>query len=291
MGKSTALTKKKGKAVGFSQAKLDSIYTSYQECLSNRIYAESATIFYEIKLSLLILDMSDELLKDKKKYANSSTNKKLQSAYEEKMSELTGFRRDKLVKYRKQGKWARQQSWYNNEFLGLDKNIDWKDEANESTILGAMMTEYRDNFLSKQSEDFLRRHGNLHPDTRDKLKKDFDKLNPAKPKPLSTSTTTKSSSSTTTETQVTPDDILNIKDAFKLGGVPEETTPVQSTTEYIPEVTTELPVLEARPEVADVDDIDTLLDIIDTATEEYTKEELIEFRTEVNKLLVKKIQG
>ena len=289
MGKSNALTKKKGKAVGFSQAKLDSIHTSYEECLSNRIYAESATILYEIKLSLLILDMSDELLKDKKKYANSSTNKKLQSAYEEKMSELTGFRRDKLVKYRKQGKWARQQSWYNNEFLGLDKDIDWKDESNEVTILGAMMKEYRDNFLSKQSEDFLRRHGNLHPDTREKLKKDFDKLNPVKPKPLASTTTTTSSSSTTTETQVTPDDILNIKDAFKLGGVPEETKP--ATTEYIPEVTEELPVLEARPEVADVDDIDTLLDIINTATDEYTKEELIEFRTEVNKLLVKKIQG
>jgi hypothetical protein len=288
MGKSTALSNKKGKAVGFSQTKLDSIQTSYEECLSNRVYAESATIFYEIKLSLLILDMSDEVLKDKKKYANSSTNKKLQSAYEEKMSELTGFRRDKLVKYRKQGKWARQQSWYNNQFLGLDKNIDWKDESNELTIIQAMMKEYKDNFLSKQSEDFLRRHGNLHPETRDKLKKDFDKLNPAKPKPVSTITT--SSSSTTTETQVTPEDILNIKDAFKIGGVPEETTP-QSTTEYIPEVTTELPVLEARPEVADVDDMDTLLDVIDTATDEYTKDELIEFRTEVNKLLVAKIQG
>jgi len=289
MGKSTALSNKKGKAVGFSQTKLDSIQTSYEECLSNRVYAESATIFYEIKLSLLILDMSDEVLKDKKKYANSSTNKKLQSAYEEKMSELTGFRRDKLVKYRKQGKWARQQSWYNNQFLGLDKNIDWKDESNELTIIQAMMKEYKDNFLSKQSEDFLRRHGNLHPETRDKLKKDFDKLNPAKPKPVSTITT--SSSSTTTETQVTPEDILNIKDAFKIGGVPEETTPAQSTTEYIPEVTTELPVLEARPEVADVDDMDTLLDVIDTATDEYTKDELIEFRTEVNKLLVAKIQG
>lgn len=289
MGKSTALSNKKGKAVGFSQTKLDSIQTSYEECLSNRVYAESATIFYEIKLSLLILDMSDEVLKDKKKYANSSTNKKLQSAYEEKMSELTGFRRDKLVKYRKQGKWARQQSWYNNQFLGLDKNIDWKDESNELTIIQAMMKEYKDNFLSKQSEDFLRRHGNLHPETRDKLKKDFDKLNPAKPKPVSTTTT--SSSSTTTETQVTPEDILNIKDAFKIGGVPEETIPAQSTTEYIPEVTTELPVLEARPEVADVDDIDTLLNVIDTATDEYTKDELIEFRTEVNKLLVAKIQG
>ena len=205
------------------------------------------------------------------------------------MSELTGFRRDKLVKYRKQGKWARQQSWYNNQFLGLDKNIDWKDESNELTIIQAMMKEYKDNFLSKQSEDFLRRHGNLHPETRDKLKKDFDKLNPAKPKPVSTTTT--SSSSTTTETQVTPEDILNIKDAFKIGGVPEETIPAQSTTEYIPEVTTELPVLEARPEVADVDDIDTLIDVIDTATDEYTKDELIEFRTEVNKLLVAKIQG
>ena len=285
MGKSTALTKKKGKAIGFSQAKLDSIHTSYQDCLSNRIYAESATIFYEIKLSLLILDMSDELLKDKKKYANSSTNKKLQSAYEEKMSELTGFRRDKLVKYRKQGKWARQQSWYNNEFLGLDKNIDWKEESNETVILGAMMKEYRDNFLSKQSEDFLRRHGNLHPDTRDKLKKDFDKLNPAKPKPVST--TTKSSSSTTTETQVTPEQLLNINDAFKMSTPTESNT--EATTEYIPEVTTELPDLEPRP--ADTDDQDTLLSIIDSATDDYTKDELIEFRTEVNKILVAKIQG
>jgi hypothetical protein len=284
MGKSTALSNKKGKAVGFSQTKLDSIHTSYEECLTNRIYAESATIFYEIKLSLLILDMSDEVLKDKKKYANSSTNKKLQSAYEEKMSDLTGFRRDKLVKYRKQGKWARQQSWYNNEFLGLDKNIDWQDKSNELTIITAMMAEYKDNFLSKQSEDFLRRHGNLHPDTRDKLKKDFEKLNPAKPKAISKTTT--SSASTTTETQVTPEDILNIKDAFKLGGVPTE-----ATTEYIPEVTEELPILEARPEVADVDDIDTLLALVDSATDDYTKDELIEFRTEVNKILVNKIQG
>jgi hypothetical protein len=256
MGKSTALSNKKGKAVGFSQTKLDSIHTSYEECLTNRIYAESATIFYEIKLSLLILDMSD----------------------------LTGFRRDKLVKYRKQGKWARQQSWYNNEFLGLDKNIDWQDKSNELTIITAMMAEYKDNFLSKQSEDFLRRHGNLHPDTRDKLKKDFEKLNPAKPKAISKTTT--SSASTTTETQVTPEDILNIKDAFKLGGVPTE-----STTEYIPEVTEELPILEARPEVADVDDIDTLLALVDSATDDYTKDELIEFRTEVNKILVNKIQG
>jgi hypothetical protein len=284
MGKSTALNQKKGKAIGFSQAKLDSIHTSYEECLSNRIYAESATIFYEIKLSLLILDMSDELLKDKKNYANSSTNKKLQSAYEEKMSELTGFRRDKLVKYRKQGKWARQQSWYNNEFLGLDKNIDWKEESNETVILGAMMKEYRDNFLSKQSEDFLRRHGNLHPDTRDKLKKDFDKLNPAKPKPVSTTTT--SSSSTTTETQVTPEQLLKVNEA--LMGTPTESD-TEATTEYIPEVTTELPDLEPRP--VDTDDQDTLLSIIDSATDDYTKDELIEFRTEVNKILVAKIQG
>jgi hypothetical protein len=284
MGKSTALNQKKGKAIGFSQAKLDSIHTSYEECLSNRIYAESATIFYEIKLSLLILDMSDELLKDKKNYANSSTNKKLQSAYEEKMSELTGFRRDKLVKYRKQGKWARQQSWYNNEFLGLDKNIDWKEESNETVILGAMMKEYRDNFLSKQSEDFLRRHGNLHPDTRDKLKKDFDKLNPAKPKPVSTTTT--SSSSTTTETQVTPEQLLKVNEA--LMGTPTESN-TEATTEYIPEVTTELPDLEPRP--VDTDDQDTLLSIIDSATDDYTKDELIEFRTEVNKILVAKIQG
>ena len=284
MGKSTALNQKKGKAIGFSQAKLDSIHTSYEECLSNRIYAESATIFYEIKLSLLILDMSDELLKDKKNYANSSTNKKLQSAYEEKMSELTGFRRDKLVKYRKQGKWARQQSWYNNEFLGLDKNIDWKEESNETVILGAMMKEYRDNFLSKQSEDFLRRHGNLHPDTRDKLKKDFDKLNPAKPKPVSTTTT--SSSSTTTETQVTPEQLLKVNEA--LIGTPTESD-TEATTEYIPEVTTELPDLEPRP--VDTDDQDTLLNIIDSATDDYTKDELIEFRTEVNKILVAKIQG
>tara|TARA_R110002020_G_scaffold455046_2_gene671051 strand:+ start:170 stop:1024 length:855 start_codon:yes stop_codon:yes gene_type:complete len=284
MGKSTALNQKKGKAIGFSQAKLDSIHTSYEECLSNRIYAESATIFYEIKLSLLILDMSDELLKDKKNYANSSTNKKLQSAYEEKMSELTGFRRDKLVKYRKQGKWARQQSWYNNEFLGLDKNIDWKEESNETVILGAMMKEYRDNFLSKQSEDFLRRHGNLHPDTRDKLKKDFDKLNPAKPKPVSTTTT--SSSSTTTETQVTPEQLLKVNEA--LISTPTESD-TEATTEYIPEVTTELPDLEPRP--VDTDDQDTLLSIIDSATDDYTKDELIEFRTEVNKILVAKIQG
>ena len=284
MGKSTALNQKKGKAIGFSQAKLDSIHTSYEECLSNRIYAESATIFYEIKLSLLILDMSDELLKDKKNYANSSTNKKLQSAYEEKMSELTGFRRDKLVKYRKQGKWARQQSWYNNEFLGLDKNIDWKEESNETVILGAMMKEYRDNFLSKQSEDFLRRHGNLHPDTRDKLKKDFDKLNPAKPKPVSTTTT--SSSSTTTETQVTPEQLLKVNEEFISTPTESDT---EATTEYIPEVTTELPDLEPRP--VDTDDQDTLLSIIDSATDDYTKDELIEFRTEVNKILVAKIQG
>ena len=148
-----------------------------------------------------------------------------------------------------------------------------------------MMKEYRDNFLSKQSEDFLRRHGNLHPDTRDKLKKDFDKLNPAKPKPVST--TTKSSSSTTTETQVTPEQLLNINDAFKMSTPTESNT--EATTEYIPEVTTELPDLEPRP--ADTDDQDTLLSIIDSATDDYTKDELIEFRTEVNKILVAKIQG
>ena len=276
MGK--ALAKPKTKAVSFSQDKLDKLVSNFTSILDKRVQAECQTIFYEIKMSIVILGMSEELLKDKKRYANQpNTQAKKTKAWHEKLSQLTGFRRDKVVKYRKQGKWAQDQSWYNSEFLGLDKDIDWLDDKNESAILDKMTEEYKHGFLAKQSEDFLKRNGNLHPETRETLKGDYYKLSPAKKKTKSTTSTNTPVSTPATEVADNTEE-LSMSEVLESIGVP----------------TTEIPNFDVdttTPEnVADVDDIDTLLELIKEAIEHWNDEDCITFKDTVIHLVNDKLK-
>ena len=214
------------------------------------------------------------MLKDTKKYSFSSTNspavKKKRQAYETKMEELIGFKRDKVVKYSRTGKWFLKQTWYTHDLLGLDDKTDWLDDKNEQTILNLMVIEYKDNFLAQQSDDFLKRHGNLHPDTRDKLQQDFNKLNPpAKPNGSSktTNTGTKQSppSVPMSTKQVNPEDILTSSDLL------EVSNPVTSDESI--EVATELPVFDVGTEGTETN---PELDLYDTDFQEGKWEEVLQ---------------
>lgn len=223
----------------FSQKALDGWKKQWDSCLAKRLRSEVSTIFYELKMSLLVLNMSHEVLKDKKKYANSSTDEKKRKAYQDKMEQLTGFKKDKVTKYKKQGKWIESQTWYNYEFLDIDTKTDLLNDDIEDDILDKMVESYTEGFLARQGNDFLRRHGNLHPDTKQKLETEYAKLTaPAKKavvKKTSTTTTTTSSGTTPTKT-------------LEVSSPTEQSNPVEILSNVLPP---SLTPTESKPQSVD----------------------------------------
>ncbi len=233
----------------FSQKALDGWKKQWDSCLAKRLRSEVSTIFYELKMSLLVLNMSHEVLKDKKKYANSSGDEKKRKAYQDKMEELTGFKKDKVTKYKKQGKWIESQSWYNYEFLDIDTKTDLLNDDLEDDILDHMVDSYTEGFLARQGNDFLRRHGNLHPDTKQKLETEYAKFTvPAKKAVVkktstTTNTTTTSSSTTPTKTiEVTPTEQSSPVEILS-NVLPPSLTPTESKPQNVDEQ-----VLDLYPE-------------------------------------------